>query len=360
MNNEEPMEDHGLGAVLTPPPAGARNVSEVMGSAPVPKQFVVPYRRGVLDEHYRIRPEEAAKVVRNQGAIDSCTAHGTARQKSAQEGVEIDEADLWRVGKPHDWRGLEAWGAPISAMQDGLVSDGACEARLGTGKPSMSRKEYTEGKRTPEQVENGKLHRGMKPYFVQRDMLASVAFQLQIPIVTGCMWHEQDNAIGKDGIMRPAASRAVGGHCFAYHGKVLRLVDGIQKECHFFENSFGPSWGDNGFFYVPIDGTENRLFEGYVTLDVPQDLSEILTRYSGKKVRVPGQPEHWLIEGGRKRRYADAFAWFAFGNLFGYGVYEIMPDELSAIPEGSEITIDQAPFEGRELVRQVRQTLGLK
>lgn len=355
------MEEKGLGMLIAPPAAGTHSIENVLGASDPnrPRQFIVPYRRDCFDEYFETIGPVAKGKIRDQGPIDSCTAHGTSVQKSAQEGVEISPRDIWRVGKPHDWRGVASWGAPINAMQDGLVSDGAAEAALVDGNTSMGREKYTTEVATDAQKENRAKHKGRDPYYIERNLILETLWQLQIPIVTGSMWYRQDNAMA-GAIMRAATTEEVGGHSYAAIGKVVRRVDGKDVDCIVMENSFGASWGDNGFFYVPLDGTERRLFEGYITLDVDENLSDILTRYAGKKVRAPGQAEHYLIEGGKKRHYADAFAWFAFGNLFGYNVYEIAPDELEAIPSGPEITIDQASFEGRELVRQIRQTLGLK
>ena len=54
--------------------------------------------------------------------------------------------------------------------------------------------------------------------------------------------------IGSDGIMpvpNKTKEKFLGGHCVVAGG-----YDN-DKECFIVRNSWGPSWGDNGYFYIP-------------------------------------------------------------------------------------------------------------
>jgi hypothetical protein len=318
----------------------------------LPENYIVPAWRDCFDADFNPIPEKIRQRILDQGQQPSCVGHGTSVQKSAQEGVLISPRDIFALCKKYDGE-PNGWGTTLVAAQDALVNDGAAEDALVDRNPNVPQEVYRKDTyATPAIKENRAKHKGRRPFRVPRTMLRATLRQFEIPVVTSTFWYQQDNAMPKDGIMRLPETNGIAGHCIAGIGWL--------KRGDVYVNHFGSEWGFNGLFFVPQDGTQNRFNDGYVTLDMPEDVAAIVARYEGKNVRVTGKPEHYRIEGGKSRHYADAFAWFSFGNLFGIDVFEISPDEMEVLPVGPAITIDEAPFEGRELVRQVRQTLGLK
>jgi len=125
-------------------------------------------------------------------------------------------------------------------------------------------------------------------------------------------------------------------------------------------NSFNANWGANGIFFAPNDGTINRFGNGFIILDVPENISAIIAKFEGKDFLVTGTPDHYRLEGGKARKYRDEIVFWCAGRLFGVDIFEMTPDEFEAVPKGPEVTIEETPFKTRELVRQIRQSVGLK
>jgi len=123
-------------------------------------------------------------------------------------------------------------------------------------------------------------------------------------------------------------------------------------------NSFGPNWGDNGLFYVPVKDVINRLTSGRIAVDRTNELSSLLAKYNEKNLQVTGSPDIYRCELGVLRKYPDEITWWAFGNLFGIETYDISFVDFEHIPRGKNMDINNAPFRTKELVRQIRQHYG--
>lgn len=363
-------QDRGLGCVLSPDQSTPSVEPHLVGG-PLPEQFIVPAWRGCFDADFKPIPDKIKARILDQGQQPSCVGHGTTVQKSAQEFTPeelqsmlklISPRDIFRLAKKYDGQ-PDTWGTSLGAAQDGLVNDGAAEDTLVNRDPNMPQDVYRkEADLTPAVIENRKKHKGRSPFQVPRTLIRQTGVQYLLPIVTSLMWYAQDNRIGADGIMRMPTTSAVAGHCIAWIGYifVIDMTSGspVRVRVDVFVNSFGPSWGACGLFYVPEDGTINRFNNGYVTLDMPSDVAAIVAKYEGKDVIVAGKPEIYRIEGGKKRHYPNEIVWWASGRLFGVDIVNIDGVELDVLPVGAEVTIDEAPFKTRELVRQIRAFYG--
>lgn len=347
------------GCILEPEPAGMASIEPLLGAAPLPAQYIVPSWRDCFTENFEPIPDKIRPRILNQGPLDSCVGHGTSIQKSAQEGVLISPRDIFRQAKRLDGYGLAAFGTTLSAAQDALSQSGAAEDTLVPRDPAMGRDAYLGlGDVNADLEANRKKHRSKSAYYVPRTLIRETMLAYGFPLVTSSGWYPQDNAIGADGIMRlPVTSNPVG-HCFASIGWINRVVDGALKSCLVMVNSFGAGWGAVGLFFVPLDGTENRLQNAHVSIDIEPSLAAILAQYNGRNVKVLDSPDHWRIEGGKRRKYGDEIVWWAHGNLFGIDTYDIDADDIDVIPLGLPMSIDEAPFKTRELVRQIRQHYG--
>lgn len=349
-----PEELPQLGCVLAPEPFDVPSIEPLLGAGELPDQYMVPSWRECFDENFNPIPDKIRPRILNQGAIDSCVGHGTAVQKSAQEGVAISPRDIWRVGKSIDGYPLSNFGTTLWACQDALIKTGAAEAALVAGEPAMGRDAYLAMEDiTPEVHASREKHKSKSAYYVPRSAIRQTLLTYGFPLVTSSAWYAQDSAIGADGIMRPPSSPNWTGHAYACVGWVRRLVDGSSKQCLVMVNSFGPAWGAAGLFLIPLDGTENRLNNAYVAIDIEPSLAQVLANFNGRNVRRGA--DHWKIEGGRRRKYPDELVWWAHGNLFGYDVFEISAEELEVVPLGANMTIEEAPWKNRELIRQIRQ-----
>lgn len=344
-----------LGCTIEPVPQDVQSIEPMLGGALLPEQYIVPKWRGAFDDEFRpIQTEIRARIL-NQGQQDSCVGHGTSVQKSAQENILISPRDIFTGAKLYDGN-PQGFGTTISAAQKALVNEGAAEAELVNGNPSVPLMVYRDraSYSTAVVVANRSLHKGRTPYYVSRDLIRQTIFETEIPVVTACMWYEQDNEIGANGMMRMPNTGALNGHCFACIGWIK--INGITVKV--MVNSFGPDWGANGIFFVPEGDVSRRLTAGYITLDIEPDIAAILAKYEGHDVRVGQTADHIRIEKGKKRKYPDEITWWAHGRLFGIDVFDITAEELAVIPEGLPMSIDEAPFASRELTRQVRQFYG--
>jgi len=339
-----------LGCILEPGQTDLPSIESLLGAAPLPQSFIVPAWRECFDENFNFIPEKIHPRIRNQSPQDSCVGHGMAVSKSAQEGVEVSERDIFTGAKKRDGD-PRGFGTTISAAQKALIEEGVAERSLVDPNPNVPPEYYRDraSYSTPEVIENRKLHKGLSPHYVPRELMRQTIFQFQIPLVTSCMWYEQDMDM-PSGIMEMPHSNPIFGHCFAYIGWI--------KSNEIMPNSFGIEFGKDGLFLVPQNGVINRLNGAQITIDMPVDLVAILKKYNGLDVRVPGEAGHYRIEKGQKRQYPDEITWWAHGRLFGINVYDIAKNDFDAIPEGPKVSIDEAPFATRELTRQVRQFYG--
>lgn len=345
-----PEQERALGCRLEPPTSPS--VEPMLGGAPLPEQFIVPAWRDCFGASFETLPAVLGPRILDQGQQDSCVGHGTSVQKSAQEGVLISPRDIFRLAKKYDGD-PNGYGTSCGAAQDALVKDGAAEDSLVDRNPNVPRDQYRSvADVTPEVLASRAKHKGRSPYFVPRTLIRQTLIETGIPVVTSSGWYSQDNAIGMDGMMRLPTSGYIAGHCFAAIGWVTRA----GKTCLVMVNSFGAGWGNSGVFYVPLDGTENRLGNAYVTLDVAPDLAAIVAKYEGKDVR--SGVDHWRIQGGKRRRYPNEIVWWAHGRLFGIDVFDIDAGDLAIVPQGPDVTIEESQFKTRELVRQIRQHFG--
>lgn len=353
--------DRALGCNIRPD-IETPSVEPHLAGGELPEQYVVPAWRDCFDAEFKPIPEKIRARILDQGQQPSCVGHGTSVQKSAQEGVLISPRDIFALCKKYDGD-PEGWGTTLGAAQDALTIDGAAEDTLVDRTPSMPLEVYRkDAYATPAIKANRAEHKGRKPFQVPRTLIRQTGVQYGLPIVTSLLWYVQDNRIGANGLMRMPTTAAVSGHCVAWIGYifVIDMTSGspVRMRVDIFVNSFGPNWGACGLFYVPDDGTINRFRNGYVTLDMPADLAAIIAQFEGKDVIVTGSPEIYRIEGGKRRHYPNEIVWWAHGRLFGIDVFEIGKEELAMIPAGQDVTIEEAPFKTRELVRQVRAFYG--
>lgn len=352
-------QQRATGCILDPHPSRIKDVQTVLGAAgELPEVFIVSSYLSAFPTLQRAL--KGAVKIKNQFDRPSCVGQATAVQKAAHEGKEISARDCYRQAKRLDGSvHPETWGTSLWAGQDALVEGCADEAVVPELPEYASTREYVSLDDVTSDVElNRSINRARGAYFVPRTSIKSVLHQTDKPVVTSCRWFVGDNDIGHDGrnVMQMPSGQDVGGHAFAIVGWLV--MDGVG-EVLVAVNSWGETWGDHGFFYIPTKDVIHRLGNGYVSIDIDPTLAEVLERYDGTDVQVPGSPDIWHVEGGQRHAWPDEITWWAFGKLFGFNNLEISKEQLELIPIGKEMNIDDAPFETRELVRQLRQHYGM-
>jgi hypothetical protein len=341
------------GCILEPSATAMLSIESLLGATDLPEQYIVPSWRSCFDGNFQWIPSMIRPRIMDQGALDSCVGHATAVQKSAQEGVIVSPRDIFRLAKLLDGYGIESFGTTLWAAQDALMQMGVAEDALVPRDPGMGRSAYlVTADVTPDVISSRLKHKSRSAYFVPRTLIRPTLISYGYPLVVSSPWYPQDNAIGSDGLMRPPLTSNWLGHAYACIGWIV--VSG--KTSLVMVNSFGPDWGADGIFFVPLDGTENRLSNAYVAVDIEPNLGQLLAQYNGRNVRCGA--DHWKIEAGTRRKYPNEDVWWLNGNLFGYDVYEIDATSLETIPLGPDMDIDSVPFKEKERYRQMRQHLG--
>jgi hypothetical protein len=203
--------------------------------------------------------------------------------------------------------------------------------------PLMSYTEYIDVNLIPTNVETNATTHKAQSYFSVRgwNEFMQTMFQYDTPIQTGCQWYSGDNLTGDDGIFPNQNGILSGGHSFVVIG--WKLING--KQYLIMVNSWGNIWADNGLAYISQD-IFSRLYDGWMTVDIPTDVVKILQKYDKKNVKIDGQPDIYYIYLGKKHLYADELAWWSNGNIFAGGYLIISPEELNIIPRGESINFN--------------------
>lgn len=361
------MPEYATGLVNSPAPLGAVNIEPVLGTADLPENFIVPAFRHWFDDGFSPIMDkvntmsDGAKLARNQRAVDACVGFAFALQKSSVEGKPISPRDFWSRTKALDAeRGhpKEAYGASAWAGADSGVNGIADEALVPGDPGSMDRMLYMTVDETEAIRASRRVNRGERAYYVTRDNIARAVFETRHPVATHCTWYRRDNAIGRGGnppTMTMPEGDNVGGHMFSIIGRIT--YGGVP--CLVAANSWSETWGWFGMFLIPETDVIDRLGNGYVHVDKDQaTLTELLARYNEKDVALMGTPDLYRCELGVLRRYPNEIVWWAHGKLFGIDPVDITREHFDVIPKGPDMSIDEAPFRTRELVRQIRQHFG--
>lgn len=351
-----------LGCRIAPPGPSEKSIEPHLRlGAALPENFLVTAWKGAYSPSWqRISAFVRARIL-DQGPQDSCVGHGTGVLEGAKEGVKMSPRDIFRLAKSVDGD-PNGWGTTIAAAMQAVAQFGAAEDALINDDPVVTKEQYrSQQDVTPQVLQNRSRHRGRQPFFGPRARIREMLLQYDLPVVTSCMWHVQDNRMPDTGIMRPASSEAVGGHCFACVGWLTR--NGVPHLI--MVNSFGPDWGADGLFFVPLDGTEQRLGNGYMALDIMPTTAEVVALYEGRDVKVIGTPDLYRVTGGKKRKYPNERMWWMAANAFGQDTFDISATDLAALPDGGEMTPADVPptvtvtrEKMAEIIRQIAQHYG--
>lgn len=361
---------HTTGLIERPVPISVPRIAPLLGAmsdADLPESYIVPAYRHLFTEDFKPIPgkfgtlRDGSRQMRDQKQIDSCTAMGQSVVKDGIEGKAISPRDGWAITKEIDaeWGYPKtAYGATAAAAAEAYVRGVASEMLVPSDPGGMNRDQYMDQSYvTPEILEDRKRNAGKSAYIVYRDEFRRTIFKTGQAIATYCQWYSGDNGIGRggrDARMGMPEGDNVGGHQFGCIGWIKG--DAVMM------NSWGALWGWFGLFLVPT-GTAvfGRLGAGYVHVDKDvAKLADLLAKFDGHNVQIHDRPEIYRCELGVLRKYPDEICFWAHGNLFNHDVMAISQEELDAIPKGAGMSIKDAPFRGQELVRQIRQSVGLK
>lgn len=348
------------GALDIPPPGRIRRLRlAATDGASMPHSFVVSALNHWFDPEWDAVPDrvhtapDGTPFDQYQGGLDDCVGRSARLVKTAHEGTAMSARDAWNLAKRID----AAWGHPMSAYGTSCwagieaLEGGIAEERLVPSDPGPRGQYLDMESYLSADVERSRAaHRGAgRPFYVPRDEIASTTFATDRPCVTSLEWYESDNATDRR-LGRPSGRR-LGGHAVACCGQ-------IRGEALMVTFSKRFAW--HGMFLVPAERMA-RFGNGYFHVDEAiGDLSDLIEAYDGRDLRLAGTGDHYRCDGGTLRKYPDEIAWWCHGRLFGYDTGVIPRQHFDALPHGEDIGIDEAPWEMRELVRQIRQSCGLE
>ncbi len=135
-------------------------------------------------------------------------------------------------------------------------------------------------------------------------------------LTTGIKWYSSFNQGGgfkypwviNDDVRKKGY--AVGGHAFVIKGYDL------DKKLYICQNSYGPTWGDHGDFYVDMSYMDANNYSYYTNLDeIHKGLAEFIIKFDGKNVKGKDTPGIFHIQAGRKKPYTSWLDYLAWNGL---------------------------------------------
>jgi C1A family cysteine protease len=203
-------------------------------------------RDGVSYEDVDLRTTGFMPAIWDQGDTSSCTAHGIG---AAYEFMRAKENILYfqpsRLFIYYNERALENSISDPDAgaeIRDGLVS----LIKWGAPHEDMWPFDLKKVVNVPTSKAYGDAwHYKIKAYKRLPFMLRSIQSALtnNIPIIFGCEVYDSFMDIGSDGVVPENSGNLAGGHCM--------LIVGSKPGYFIVRNSWGTSWGDNGYCYMP-------------------------------------------------------------------------------------------------------------
>lgn len=226
---------------------------------------------GIVPDSFCLRDQMTSVQLQFWG---TCTSHSADGVKEFQEKVEYgkevklsqrfvyyntkvisglwnDEGDYLR----NALAALQKYGVPIEE----LFPDSADSNWLNYVKKQPSTTVY----------EAALIHKSGNYFRVNCDPDAfhSAIFQNKIPLATGMPWYS-NYKVGPTGKLPLPIGDSVGGHAVVYAG--------YENGQEWFRNSWGPSWGCNGYFYILTEEfIRYQIWDAWIILDLPNILPKI-------------------------------------------------------------------------------------
>lgn len=191
--------------------------------------------------------------VKNQGSIGSCVGHsGRVVYGSAKEFKNKEPSPMWiyKKGQTYDpWPGEDYSGTTIKGACKAISSEGCCEESFW---PDKGREDAP---MLPGASENALTHKINGYYVIAAPKIMEIkSALLKSPLWTSIKVRKHFFYTDKTGVIdteKYKASEEAGGHAVAMVG--WKEIDG--KLYWEFQNSWGPWFGDKGFFFM-----EDSLF----------------------------------------------------------------------------------------------------
>lgn len=284
-----------------------------------------------LPKSFRVSPIP----IYNQGRLDCCVGAGIAAAKSLQEEEVLSMRHAWSLAKKYGaLRGYprEAYGAYVTdglkaVVAEGLLLDGTIDEDI-----TVPRLDYMDVTLNKTQERQALKHRALtfwRVTYAAQDVEAikRAMFETGNAVMTSVLWFSEYNK-PKDGFL-PNPKTSSSGHFFICTGWD---VDKNGRTYLIFQNSWGESWGDRGYFYVYQDKVANHNFRSwYIFVDIPKDQALIINKYQGQLIKNTWDNKVYIVSNKH-------ISWIENPYVFNWGA-NVLWGDWHEIVEVSDIEI---------------------
>jgi len=320
-----------------------------------PRTFGAKVLRGqatkydLVDKDFQIFEPELVDQLDNDFCVGESRNYGA---QATEEDLDFYYSGAFAFAVSKFWGDWRAFGTSILAMCKGAAKYGICRRSL---------YEYKKGKRdyfanpaniTAEAYRNAELHKA-ESYF-------------KIENQTG--WDKFD-------LFRAFLYKFRDKKCVIHTGVDAHAITLIgQKKVNGESKLFGPdSYGKINTDYrigKSIDGIRyfnrweaNQLVNGYMLLDMPRSLAEILVRYNEKVIKLESDVKCYLVRNGKKHYIPDEKTAWSHGFLLapydnGKLAEIITKEDFEMIPDGDNVNFTGGINEW--IVRRIGEKYNIK
>jgi len=210
---------------------------------------------------------EQVTEIRNQGQEGSCVGFAVCALKEFQEwrqhGKKFDFSERWiyEWAKEHDeWPGTDYEGTSIRGAMKALAQHGICEEKLW---PYIPGQKGEPDEKAAEDAYSYRIEKYRSLVIPRKDIrLILRGLHETGPIAAGFAVHSTWFNVGSDGIIKKPCcfAKILGYHAVpvvAYDGKYLKI-----------KNSWGSSWGAQGFGYLKFNYAIDILHSAWAAYDM--------------------------------------------------------------------------------------------
>jgi hypothetical protein len=205
-------------------------------------------------------------VAGNQGEQQSCVGWATAYAlKSYHESVEVG----WSLNTPaHLFSPAFIYNQINRGQNNGSSFEAALDLAVNKGVATLGRMPYKEtdylSQPTPEALEEASFFKASKWYTIIGTENIKAALANRQPVLIGIQLYGNISfLVSPDPVYNSTAGGTLGGHAVTIVGYDDNKYGGSFKVL----NSWGITWGDSGYFWIPYSFLSQITKEGYVLVD---------------------------------------------------------------------------------------------